>query len=403
MRKFYGRMIMNTTPNSNPAREIPFFRPSFDRREEEEAIRVLHSGWLTTGKETLAFEKEFADTVHSPYALAVNSASNGLMLAMEAFGIGKGTKILTSPYTFVSTATSALHLGGEAVYADIEADSYSIDPEKIEDKLKQDKSIKAIVPIHIAGNLCNMKAINSLAKKYNVAVIEDAAHAFPAKTADGYGGTFGDAGVFSFYATKTITTGEGGMICVRNPEAAERIKLMRSHGINRTIWDRYTDKHASWQYDVVAEGYKCNLPDILSAIGRVQLQKAEEFYRKRKLIAERFTRAFEQFDFLKVPPDGEGNAWHLYILRIVPELLSVNRDEFARALQERGLGISVHFIPHFELTFLKERYGLRAQDFPNAAAHYAQSISLPFWPDMTDEDVQYVIETVIDTAKKFLI
>ena len=395
-----GDIIMNT-PNQNPAREIPFFRPSFDRREEEATIRVLHSGWLTTGKETLAFEKEFADMVHSPYALAVNSASNGLMLAMEAFGIGKGTKILTSPYTFVSTATSALHLGGEAVYADIEADSYSIDPEKIEDKLKQDKSIKAIVPIHIAGNLCNMKAINSLAKKYNVAVIEDAAHAFPAKTADGYGGTFGDAGVFSFYATKTITTGEGGMICVRNPEAAERIKLMRSHGINRTIWDRYTDKHASWQYDVVAEGYKCNLPDILSAIGRVQLQKAEDFYRKRKLIAERFTRAFEPLGFFQVPPDGAGNAWHLYLLRIVPETLSVGRDDFARALQERGLGISVHFIPHFELTFLKERYGLCAQDFPNAAAHYAQSISLPFWPDMTDEDVQYVIDTVIDTAKKF--
>ena len=246
-----------------------------------------------------------------------------------------------------------------------------------------------------------MKAINSLAKKYNVAVIEDAAHAFPAKTEDGYGGTFGDAGVFSFYATKTITTGEGGMICVRNPEAAERIKLMRSHGINRTIWDRYTDKHASWQYDVVAEGYKCNLPDILSAIGRVQLQKAEEFYRKRKLIAERFTRAFEPLGFFQVPPDGEGNAWHLYLLRIVPETLSIGRDDFARALQERGLGISVHFIPHFELTFLKERYGLRAQDFPNAAAHYAQSISLPFWPDMSDEDVQYVIDTVIDTAKKF--
>ena len=181
---------MNIT-EQKPVREIPFFSPSFDRREEEAAIRVLHSGWLTTGKETLAFEKEFADMVHSPYALAVNSASNGLMLAMEAFGIGTGTKILTSPYTFVSTATSALHLGGEAVYADIEADSYSLDPEKIEDKLKQDKSIKAIVPIHIAGNLCNMKAINSLAKKYNVAVIEDAAHAFPAKTADGYGGTFG--------------------------------------------------------------------------------------------------------------------------------------------------------------------------------------------------------------------
>ena len=389
------------TTAQSPIREIPFFKPSFDSTEEEAAVRVLRSGWLTTGKETLAFEQAFADMVNSPYALAVNSASNGLMLAMDAFGIGKGAKILTSPYTFVSTATSALHLGGEAVYADIARDSYSIDPEKIEDKLKRDPTIKAIVPIHIAGNLCDMKAINTLAKKYHTAVIEDAAHAFPAKTAGGYGGTFGDAGVFSFYATKTITTGEGGMICVRSPEAAERIKLMRSHGINRTIWDRYTDKHASWQYDVVAEGYKCNLPDILSAIGRAQLQKADIFYRKRKRIAEQFTRAFKPLDFFTVPPDGEGNAWHLYILRLVPETLSVGRDDFARALQERGLGISVHFIPHFELNFLKKRYALRAQDFPNAAAHYAQSISLPFWPDMSDEDVQYVIDTVIDTAKKF--
>ena len=379
------------TAAQSPIREIPFFKPSFDSTEEEAAVRVLRSGWLTTGKETLAFEQAFAD----------NSASNGLMLAMDAFGIGKGTKILTSPYTFVSTATSALHLGGEAVYADIARDSYSIDPEKIEDKLKRDPAIKAIVPIHVAGNLCDMKAINTLAKKYHTALIEDAAHAFPAKTAGGYGGTFGDAGVFSFYATKTITTGEGGMICVRSSEAAERIKLMRSHGINRTIWDRYTDKHASWQYDVVAEGYKCNLPDILSAIGRAQLQKADIFYRKRKRIAERFTRAFKPLDFFTVPPDGEGNAWHLYLLRLAPETLSVGRDDFARALQERGLGISVHFIPHFELTFLKKRYALRAQDFPNATAHYAQSISLPFWPDMSDEDVQYVIDTVIDTAKKF--
>jgi len=394
---------MNTTNTAEqkPTREVPFFRPSFDRAEEEAAIRVLHSGWLTTGKETLAFEQEFSAMVHSPYALAVNSASNGLMLAMEAFGVGQGTKILTSPYTFVSTATSALHLGGEVVYADISSDSYSIDPEKIEDKLKKDTTIKAIVPIHIAGNLCDMKAINTLAQKYHVAVIEDAAHAFPSKTAAGYGGTLGDAGVFSFYATKTITTGEGGMVCVRNAEAAERIKLMRSHGINRTIWDRYTDKHASWQYDVVAEGYKCNLPDILSAIGRVQLQKAESFYRKRKAIAERFTAAFKPLDFFTVPPDGEGNAWHLYILRLVPETLSVGRDDFARALQEQGLGISVHFIPHFELTFLRERYGLRAQDFPNAATHYAQSISLPFWPDMSDADVQYVIDTVISTAQRF--
>ena len=387
--------------NQSNYQDIPFFKPSFDKNEEDAVLQVLRSGWLTTGKETLAFEKEFAEMVHSPAALAVNSASSGLMLAMEALGIREGTKILTSPYTFVSTATSALHLGGEVVYADIEKDSYSIDPDKVEACVKKDPAIKVLVPIHIAGNLCDMNALRTIADRYQLTIIEDAAHAFPSKTADGWGGTFGDAGVFSFYATKTITTGEGGMVCVKNPEIAARISLMRSHGINRTIWNRYTDKHASWVYDVTAEGYKCNLPDILSAIGRVQLQKAESFYRKRKAIAERFTAAFKPLDFFTVPPDGEGNAWHLYILRLVPETLSVGRDDFARALQEQGLGISVHFIPHFELTFLRERYGLRAQDFPNAAAHYARSISLPFWPDMSDADVQYVIDTVIGTAQRF--
>ncbi|MGP1576345.1 MAG: DegT/DnrJ/EryC1/StrS family aminotransferase [Treponema sp.] len=388
--------------NKEPAQmDIPFFKPSFDKAEEEALLRVLHSGWLTTGKETLTFEKEFAEMVQSPAALAVNSASSGLMLAMDALGIREGAKILTSPYTFVSTATSALHLGGEVVYADIEQDSYSIDPEKVEAYIKQDPAIKVLVPIHIAGNLCNMKALRTLADRYRLAIIEDAAHAFPSKTAEGWGGTFGDAGVFSFYATKTITTGEGGMVCVKNPEIAERISLMRSHGINRTIWNRYTDKYASWVYDVTAEGYKCNLPDILSAIGRVQLQKAETFYHKRKNIAAQFNAAFSASDSCILPPNQEGNAWHLYILRLVPETLSISRDEFARELQNRGLGISVHFIPHFEFSYFKQRYGLTAAQFPNAAAKYAQSISLPLWPDMSKEETAFVISVVLDTLKKF--
>ena len=208
---------------------------------------------------------------------------------------------MTSPYTFISTATSALHLGGDVVYADIEKDSYSIDPEKIETILKKDKNVKAIVPIHIAENVCNMKAINDLAKKYSVAVIEDAAHAFPSKTEEGYAGTLGTCGVFSFYATKTITTGEGGMICTNDEKIAERIKLMRSHGINRTIWDRYTDTKASWKYDVTAEGWKCNLPDILSAIGRVQLKKAQTFFEQRKKIAQKYNAAFAGNDSFILP------------------------------------------------------------------------------------------------------
>ena len=378
---------------------IPFFTPSFSEEEKKALMRVLRSGWLTTGKETLEFEKEFASFTGSKTALAVNSASNGLMLAMDACGIKSGTKILTSPYTFISTATSAMHLGGDVVYADIEKDSYSIDPEKIEAILKKDKSVKAIVPIHIAGNVCNMKAINDLAKKYSVAVIEDAAHAFPSKTEEGYAGTLGTCGVFSFYATKTITTGEGGMICTNDEKIAERVKLMRSHGINRTIWDRYTDTKASWKYDVTAEGWKCNLPDILSAIGRVQLKKAQTFFEQRKKIAQKYNAAFAGNDSFILPPDGEGNAWHLYILRLNLEALKIGRDEFGQALQEKGLGISMHFIPHFEMSYIKERYGLNSSDFPESNKKYLQSLSLPFYPSMSEDDSDYVIETVIKLAK----
>jgi dTDP-4-amino-4,6-dideoxygalactose transaminase len=379
---------------------IPFFLPSFTTAEEDAMIRVLRSGWLTTGKEALAFENEFAAYTGSPYALAVNSATSGLMLAMDALGVGEGNKILTTPYTFVSTATSARHLGAEIAYADIEPLTYNIDPEQIEKCLKKDASIKAIVPVHIAGNLCRMDEINRIAARYGVAVIEDAAHAFPSRTQNGFGGTFGDAGVFSFYATKTITTGEGGMVCVKNEKTAARIRMMRSHGIDRTIWDRYTSKQASWVYDVVEDGWKCNLPDILAAIGRVQLAKADDFFSKRAQIAETYTQAFSPYDFIELPPDGEGNAWHLYPIRLKTEKLDIGRDAFAAELQEQGLGISVHFIPHFEMTYFKKRYNLKREDFPQAAQKYDTSVSLPFWPGMTQEMVERVIRTVIETGKR---
>lgn len=312
---------------------VPFFLPSIGEEEEQAVLRIMRSGWLTTGKENAAFESEFAEYVGVKHALAVNSATSGLLLAMSACGIRQGRKILTTPYTFVSTATSALHLGGGVVYADVEKDSFNIDPEQIEQKLAKDRSIRAIVPVHIGGNLCNMQAIRELAQSYGVKVIEDAAHAFPSKTKDGYAGTLSDIGVFSFYATKTITTAEGGMVCTNDDETARHISTMRMHGIDRTVWDRYTSNSASWVYDVTHAGFKCNMPDILAALGRVQLKKAASLFEKRKKIAERYTQAFKEYDFLQCPPDGEGNAWHLYMLRIRAEKLSVSRDEFCRLLQ----------------------------------------------------------------------
>jgi len=379
---------------------IPFFKPSFSKAEEEALLRVLHSGWLTTGCETLAFEKEFAEFINIKHALACNSASSGLILAMEALGVKPGKKILTTPYTFISTATSAIHLGGDVSYVDIEKDSYNMDANLLEDKLKKDKDIACIVPIHIAGNVCNMKDILSLAKKYNVFVIEDSAHAFPAKTELGYAGTLGDAGIFSFYATKTITTGEGGMVCVKDDEVAKRITTMRSHGMDRSAWDRYTSEKASYMYDIIDVGWKFNLPDILSAIGREQLKKANDFCEKRKKIAKEFNKEFSNYEFFKLPPDGDGNAWHLYLLRINEKMLKITRDEFIKKLQQEGLGISVHFIPHFEFTFIKNNYKIGREDFPESYQKFKETISLPFYPDMQKEDIEFVLEKVIKVAKE---
>ena len=374
---------------------IPFAIPEIGQEEEKAVLEVLKSGWLTTGKVALEFEKEFAKKLNVPYALAVNSATSGLILALEALKIGPGDKVLTTPYTFISTATSCLHLGAEIEYADIEKDSYNIDPEKIEEKLKNDSSIKVIIPVHIAGNICNMKKICEIAKKYDVYVIEDAAHAFPAKSKDGWAGTFGDIGVFSFYATKTITTAEGGMVVTSNPELAQRMTTMRLHGIDRNVWDRYTSKKASWEYDIIDAGFKFNLPDILAAIGVEQLKKSDLFLEKRKRIVEKYNQEFSKHEIFILPPDSDGNAWHLYLLGLNLSKLKIDRNEFAKILQENGIGISMHFIPHYKFSLFKHRTDLSEKYFPNAEEHYQRTISLPLWPGMTDKMVEKVIDTVI--------
>ena len=387
--------------------KVPFHKAAITKAEEDAVLDVLRSGWLTTGKYTLEFEKKFSQAVGGDdvISLAVNSNTSGMILAMEACGVKSGTAVITTPYTFVSTATCARHLNADVYFADVEKDSYSIDPEKIEEILindaKNGHKVKAIVPVHIAGNICNMERILELAKKYSTSenkiyVIEDAAHSFPSPTKLGYAGTIGDAGVFSFYVTKTITTAEGGMVCTKNPELAKRMTMMRMHGMDRTTWDRYTSPRASWEYDIVAPGYKFNLPDVLSALGCCQVDRAVLFYEQRKAIVEQYNKAFSKLDFIKLPPDGEGNAWHLYLMRINPEKLTISRDEFAKKLQGEGIGISVHFIPIFHFTYWKELYpDFTAKNYPNAETQYSQTISIPLYPDMPQKQVDYVINTVI--------
>jgi len=412
--------------------KVPFHKAAITKDEEDVVLEVLRSGWLTTGKYALEFEKKFSEALteketakrvaknreqlglsNEPVlSLAVNSNTSGMILAMEACGVKQGKAVITTPYTFVSTAACARHLGADVFFADVEKDNYSIDPVKIEEILKKDKEsgenkIVAIVPVHIAGNLCNMNAIIQLANKYStpehkIYVIEDAAHSFPSPSDLGYAGAIGDIGVFSFYVTKTITTAEGGMVCTRNPDLAKRMTTMRLHGMDRTTWDRYTSPRASWEYDIVAPGYKFNLPDLLAALGCKQVERAVLFYEQRKKIVEKYNQAFSKLDFIQLPPDGKGNSWHLYLMRIIPEKLTISREQFAKKLQEAGLGISVHFIPIFHFTYWKQLYNdFTAENFPNAENQYQRTISIPLFPDETEEQSDFVIETITKIGKEF--
>jgi dTDP-4-amino-4,6-dideoxygalactose transaminase len=378
---------------------IPFARPDIGREEEEAVLRVLRSGWITTAAEAKSFEEEFARCVGSPHALAVNSATAGLHLALEALGVGPGDKVITSPYTFTATAEVIRYLGADPLFVDIAPGTFHIDPEGVEEALaREGEKVRAILPVHIGGEVRGMQRLAELTARRGIALVEDAAHAFPSRTPQGFAGTIGDIGVYSFYATKTITTGEGGMVVTKHRKAAERMSMMRLHGIDREVWNRYTEKGASWRYAVMEAGFKYNMTDIAAALGRVQLRRAEEFLGKRKKIAESYRRAFAQRDYLIAPGDSEGHAWHLFLLRIDEKKLSISRDTFIDKLQEAGIGTSVHFIPLHIHPYYEKRYGFRAADFPVAYATYLQVISLPIYPAMTEENVRRVIEAVITTG-----
>ena len=364
----------------------------------------MRSGWLTTGEEAARFESEFARFVGVRHALALNSATAGLHLALEALGVGPGSAVITTPYTFAATAEVIRYLGADPLFVDICRDTLNIDPAGIERAIercrKDGRRVSAAVPVHIAGLPCDMNAIGQLCGVSRVPVVEDAAHAFPVRTGGRFAGTLGAAGVFSFYATKSITTGEGGMVATDSDEIARRIRVMRLHGIDRDIWDRYTSAGASWKYDVVAPGYKYNLTDIAAAMGRVQLKKAERFMERRRSLARRYIDAFAELGFLTLPPDSLEHGWHLFIVRINEEALSIGRDAFIEELRRRGIGASVHFIPLHLMTYYRETYGFRPEDFPVSLACSGTCISLPLSASLSDADAGRVMEAVVDIGAR---
>ena len=409
---------------------IPFARPFIGKEEEDAAVRVLRSGWLTTGPEAPAFEQEFRAFLEQEEAggpplhcLAVNSATSGLHLALEALGVGPGDLVFLPSYTFTSTAETVRYLDAESVFVDIAPGSYNIDPAALEDTLSRIDSgrpvpglcarnmtgkPKAVIAVHFGGLPCDMEALSDIARRRNIALLEDAAHAFPAHCPvhgkQRPAGTISDSGVFSFYATKTLTTGEGGMVVTASEQLARRISLMRCHGIDRAVWNRYTDAAASWYYEVRAPGYKYNLPDILAAIGRVQLSRARDLLAMRRDIAARYDKAFAGVPELAVPPTSPGDARHLYPLRLNTggrdaALQDTFRDVFIARMQKSGIGVSVHFIPLHIMPYYRERYDLAAEDFPETLKRFGETVSLPIWPGMTAEQTERVISAVKASLK----
>lgn len=375
---------------------IPFALPDITEREIEAVSTAMRSGWLTTGPNAAAFEDEFASFLGGDgiEAIAANSATAGLHLAIEALGIGPGDEVLVPTWTFTSTAEVVRYVGATPILVDVDPVTLNIDLNAAGRAVTA--RTRAIMPVHFAGLPVSRRALSEFAGRHGVAVIEDAAHAFPVRNGGRYvGDSESDAVVFSFYATKTITTGEGGMIVTRNPEVAKRAHTMRLHGISRDIFNRYTSTKPGWQYEVVAPGFKYNLTDTAAAMGRVQLARANKMRAARESIAVRYNEGLAGLPLALParPSEPEGHAWHLYVIRLADDT-PLARDQFIEAMAMAGVGTSVHFIPLHLHPYWRDTYDLHPEDFPVASDAFTRAVSLPAFSAMTDEQVDRVIATI---------
>jgi len=377
--------------------KIPYFRASIGAEELERVAEVLDSGWLTTGKVAAEFEARFAEQCAAGFALATNSCTAALHLALEAIGIGPGDKVIVPTLTFTSTAEVIRYLGADPVFVDVDPGTCLITADSVDRVCRLHPEIKACMAVHFGGQSVEMTGPEGVWQKcrdLGIYLVQDAAHAFPA--GDDYGpvGSLGDITCFSFYANKTITTGEGGMLVTNDENLARRVRLMRLHGIDRDVWDRFTAAGSAWEYDVVAPGFKYNLPDVNAAIGVVQLAKAEELRSARQQIAQRYLASFSKQDkietlALRVKP--KDHAWHLFPVIITADAPD-QRDKFIEHLAADGISTSVHYKPLHRMTYYREKYGLKTDDFPNAERYWRGCVSLPIYPSMTGEQTEMVCE-----------
>lgn len=379
---------------------LPFHKPEITDDDVQSVVETLRSGWLTTGPKVKRFEEDFAAYLGCSHAVAVNSGTAALHLALDAIGIQEGDEVIVPTMTFAATAEVVLYFKAKPVLVDCRHDTLNLDPDQIERAITP--RTKAIIPVHMGGQPCDMHPILELAKHHNLRVIEDAAHALPAAYHGKKVGTIGDITCFSFYATKTITTGEGGMATTENADWANRMRVMSLHGISLDAWDRYTDK-GSWYYEIIRPGYKYNLTDIAAALGIAQLKRCDHFWQARRRIASHYHEAFADLPEIQVPacaPDMQ-HAWHLYVVQLNIERLKINRQDFIKALKSENIGTSVHFIPLHLHPFYRDKLGYQRADFPQASAVFERIVSLPIYPTMTEADVRDVIVAVRKLVQEY--
>jgi perosamine synthetase len=378
--------------------EVPFHRAMVGEEEVEAVANVIRSGWLTMGPRTIEFEEQFGRYIGAEYCIAVNSCTAALHLALDAIGLQPGDEVLVPTNTFTATGETVAYMGAKPALVDIDPRTLNLDV--LDAKRRLTPRTKAIIPVHLSGQPCDMDEIHAFAEQYGLHVVEDAAHALPASYQGKNVGAISEITTFSFYATKTLTTGEGGMIATNDMNFADRMRIMRLHGIGRDAWKRYS-KAGSWRYAVLDAGFKYNLTDMASALGLVQLKRCDQMALQRSIIAARYHEAFSFQEALETPTvkTDRQSAWHLYVLRLNLEKLSIGRDEFIEELRKFGIEASVHFIPLHLHPYYQKKYGYKHGDFVVAEREYERYLSLPIFPGMTDAEIEAVISSVLAVVR----
>lgn len=376
---------------------LPFSPPAISEQEIDAVVETLRSSWITTGPKTKRFETEFAEYVGASAALAVNSCTGALHIALAALGISQGDEVITTPMTFAASVNVIEHEGATPILVDVEPDTLNINPARVLEAITP--KTRAILPVHYAGHPVEMNPLLELAKQHSLHIIEDAAHAFPATYEGRMVGTIGDFTAFSFYATKNLTTAEGGML-VGNSDLIDHARTWSLHGMSQDAWKRY-QKGGSWYYEIVAPGFKYNMTDIQAAMGLAQLQRLEAMQERRYEIVRQYNAAFCNVSEVQIPTErlNVKSSWHLYVLRLNLDRLTIGRSQFIDEMQARNIGTSVHFIPIHLHPYYRDKYAWQPDDFPVAYREYQRLVSLPLHPGLTDADVADVITAVIDIVE----